>query len=72
MAWQIYYLDRNDQRQQLSVASVGEAVALASRLQRDGLVVETIQADTGMKLTSRDVRRLRDDSEAWLRVGSRT
>ena len=56
MAWQIHYMDRNDQRQQRSVPSVGEAVALANELLRDGLIVETIQADTGMKLTSRDVR----------------
>jgi hypothetical protein len=66
MAWQIHYLDRNNQRQQLSV------VAVAAGLQREGLLVETIQADTGMTLTSRDVRWLRDANEAWLRVGSRT
>jgi hypothetical protein len=72
MAWQIHYLDRNNQRQQLSVPSVGEVVAVAARLQREGLLVETIQADTGMTLTSRDVRWLRDANEAWLRVGSRT
>jgi hypothetical protein len=60
MAWQIHYLDGNDQRQQLSVPSVGEAVALATRLLSDGMIIEKIQADTGMKLTSRDVRRLCD------------
>jgi hypothetical protein len=60
MAWQIYLLDHDDHRQQLSVPSAGEAIALASKLQGDRLIIETIQADTGMKLTSRDVRRLCD------------
>jgi hypothetical protein len=60
MAWKIYFLDLDDNRQQLSVPSVGEAIALASKLLSDGLIIETIQADTGMKLTSRDVKRLCD------------
>jgi hypothetical protein len=63
MAWQIHYLDRDDHQRELSVPLVGEAVAVATRLQREGLLVETIQADTGLKLTSRDVRVLCDASE---------
>ena len=58
MAWQIYFLDHDDHRQRLSVPSAGEAVALGSKLQSDGLVIETIQADSGTRLTSRDVKRL--------------
>jgi hypothetical protein len=60
MAWQIYYLDPDDRRQQLSAPTLGEAVALAIRFAREGLIVERIQADTGLKLTSGDVRRLCD------------
>jgi hypothetical protein len=60
MAWQIYYLDRNDQRQQLSAPTLGEAVTLAVRVACDGLIVEKIQADTGLTLASGEVRRLCD------------
>jgi hypothetical protein len=60
MAWQIHYLDWNDRRQQLPAPTVGQAVALANRLVRDGLIVEKIQADTGLTLASGEVRRLCD------------
>jgi hypothetical protein len=60
MAWQIHYLDRNDHRQQLSAPTLGEAVALATRFVHDGLIVEKIEADTGLKLSSGEVRRLCD------------
>ena len=60
MAWKIYCLDQDDNRQQLSVPSVVEAIALAIQLLSDGFIIETIQADTGMKLTSRDVKHLCD------------
>jgi len=43
--------------------SIGEAVAVAIRLQREGQLVETIQADTGLKLTSRDVSWLCETNE---------
>jgi hypothetical protein len=55
MAWQVHYLDWNAQRQQLLAPTVGEAVTIASKLLRDGLIVEKIQADMGTKLASRDV-----------------
>jgi hypothetical protein len=60
MAWQIHYLDRHDQRQQLAAPTLGEAVALATKFVRNGLIVEKIEADTGLKLSSGEVRRLCD------------
>jgi hypothetical protein len=60
VAWQIHYLDRDDRRQQLSAPTFGEAVTLATRFVRDGLIVEKIEADTALKLSSGEVRRLCD------------
>ena len=61
MAWHVHYR-RDDQSHQATVSVWSDAIVLACELLREGLVVEKIQADTGLTLLSRHLVPLCDSA----------